>query len=173
MTTTVPQFRLTSADMTDGAPLGAAQYGRGAGGDNLSPQLSWSGFPPQTQSFVVTTHDPDAPGGSGFWHWAVFNLPASVTSLDAGAGSPGSRLLPRGAITLANDAGQRAYTGAAPPRGTGSHRYQFVVHAVDVARLDVAPDATPAELGMALHTHTLARAVLQAPGVHDGATAAR
>ena len=101
----VPQFTLSSADMSNGAPLGAAQYNQHAGGGNESPQLSWSGFPAETKSFVVTAFDPDA-AGPGFWHWAVFNLPASVTSLDAGVGAPGARL-PGGAITLQNDAGQR------------------------------------------------------------------
>lgn len=167
----VPQFTLSSPDMSDGAPLGAGQYGRGAGGANLSPQLSWSGFPAETKGFALTVYDPDAPSGSGYWHWALFNLPASVTSLDAGAGSPGSPLLPRGAVTLPNDAGQRGYIGAGPPKGTGTHRYQFIVHAVDVASLDVDPDATPAQLGMALHSHALARAVLQATGVFGGASA--
>lgn len=165
----VPQFTLSSADMSNGAPLGAAQYNHHAGGGNESPQLSWSGFPAETKSFVVTAFDPDA-AGPGFWHWVVFNLPASVTSLDAGAGAPGGRL-PGGAITLPNDAGQRGFFGAGPPRGTGRHRYQFIVHAVDVAELDVAPGSTPAELGAALVPHTIALGVLQATAVHGGAAA--
>ena len=165
----VPQFTVESADMSNGRPLGAGQYNHRAGGANASPQLSWSGFPAETKSFAVTVFDPDA-AGPGFWHWVVFNLPASVTSLDAGAGAVGNRL-PGGAITLANDAGQRGYFGAGPPKGTGPHRYQFVVHAVDVDALDVGPDASPDELGVALVTHTLALAVLQATGVHGGASA--
>ena len=165
----VPLFALTSTDMTDGAPLAAAQYGPGSGGRDLSPHLEWSGFPAGTKSFAVTVYDPDAPTGSGFWHWAVFNLPADCTSLPAGAGSPDGRLLPQGAVTLPNEGRQPAFVGAGPPAGTGTHRYQFIVHAVDVARLDIDPDSTPAVLGFNLHFHTLARAVLEATGAHGGA----
>ena len=167
----VPQFTLESADMSGGGSLGAGQYNNRAGGANASPQLSWSGFPPETKSFAVTVFDPDA-ASPGFWHWVVFNLPASVTSLDAGAGAVGTRL-PGGATTLSNDAGQRGYYGAGPPRGTGPHRYQFIVHAVDVAGLDVGPDATPDELAVALVPHTLALGVLQVTAVHGGASASQ
>lgn len=166
----VPLFSLTSTDMTDGRPLAAAQYGRGAGGADVSPQLSWSGFPAATRSFAVTVYDPDAPTGSGFWHWAVFNLPATVTSLPPGVGAAGGHLLPAGAVTLPNELGQRAFTGAGPPAGTGTHRYQFIVHAVDVPRLDVGPASTPAVLGFNLHFHTLARGILEATGVFGGAS---
>ncbi len=160
----VPLFRLTSSDLTDGQPLAAAQYGEGSGGEDRSPALSWEGFPAETASFALTTYDPDAPTGSGFWHWAVFNIPASVTALPAGAGSRGSGLLPAGAITLGNEMRQRNFIGAGPPAGTGVHRYQFIVHAVDVPRLDIDPDSTPAVLGFTLHFHTLARAVLTGTG---------
>ena len=167
----VPLFTLTSTDMSDGAPLAAAQYGPGSGGRNLSPHLEWSGFPAGTKSFAVTMYDPDAPTGSGFWHWAVFNLPADCAALPADAGAPGGRLLPRGAVTLPNEGREPAFVGAGPPAGTGTHRYQFIVHAVDVARLDIDPDSTPAVLGFNLHFHTLARAVLEATGVFGGASA--
>jgi len=90
----VPQFTLTSADMSDGQPLAAPQYGAESGGEDRSPELAWTGFPAGTKSFAVTMYDPDAPTGSGFWHWAVCNLPASVTSLRAGAGAPGGDALP-------------------------------------------------------------------------------
>lgn len=167
MTTTDPPFTLSSTDLAPHGPLGAAQYNRRAGGANVSPQLSWSGFPPGTKSFAVTVFDPDA-APPGFWHWAVANLPAAVTSLDAGAGAAGGRL-PGGAVTMPNDAGQRAFFGAGPPAGTGPHRYRFAVHAVDVADLGLSSDATPADLAAALRTHTLAQAVLEAIGVHGGA----
>ena len=158
----VPAFTLTSTDIADGQPLSPPQVSGvlGAGGEDLSPQLSWSGFPADTMSFAVTCHDPDAPTGSGFWHWAVADIPADVTELPAGAGSPGSPKLPAGAITLRNDAGSARYVGAAPPAGHGPHRYVFAVHAVDTEKLGVGADAAPAILGFNLFSHTLARALI-------------
>lgn len=157
----VPSFTLTSTDVSDGAPLGNSQVSGvfGAGGADVSPQLSWSGFPPETKSFAVTVYDPDAPTASGFWHWAVADIPVSVTELPAGAGSEGGEL-PSGAVTLRNDGGFAGYVGAAPPAGHGPHRYFVVVHAVDVDSLGVPPEASPAFLGFNLFSHTLARAIL-------------
>ncbi len=172
----VPQFSLTSTDMTDGGPLRPAQYGGDAGGADVSPQLSWWGFPAETQSFALTVFDPDAPTGSGFWHWAVANLPVSVTDLAAGAGAVGGDVagsaLPTSSLTLPNELRLTSFSGAGPPPGTGTHRYQFIVHAVDVPTLDLDPESTPAVLGFNLHFHTLARAVLEATGVAGGASAA-
>jgi len=165
----VPLFTLSSTDVTDGAPLHAAQFGAGAGGLDRSPQLSWSGFPAKTKSFAVTMYDPDAPTGSGFWHWAVLDIPASVTSLLAGAGAPGGALLPTGAVTLPNELRLTSFLGAGPPPGTGTHRYQFIVHAVDVPALDLDPGSTPAVLGFTLRFHTLGRAVIEATGAFGGA----
>ena len=123
------------------------------------PQLSWSGFPDGTQSFAVTVYDPCAPTASGFWHWAVADLPADVTELASGAGTEGGSL-PGSAFMLRNDAGIRGYVGAAPPPGHGDHRYYIVVHAVDVPSLGLPEDASPAYLGFNLSSHTLARATL-------------
>ncbi|MET0956101.1 MAG: YbhB/YbcL family Raf kinase inhibitor-like protein [Cryobacterium sp.] len=168
----VPQFSLTSSVMTHGGPLAAAQYGIGAGGANVSPDLAWSGFPAETQSFALTVYDPDAPTGSGYWHWAVFNIPAHVDSLPTGAGVENSPLLPAGSAVMPNDAREPTFVGAGPPPGTGTHRYQFVVHALDVPSLDVDLDASSAVLGFNVHFHTLARGVLEATGVAGGAEAA-
>lgn len=160
---TLPGFELTSTDVRPGERLSDPQVGESAGGGDVSPQLSWSGAPEATKSYVVTVYDPDAPTASGFWHWAVFNIPADVTSLDAGAGTPGSELLPAGAITLRNDGGVAGYVGATPPAGHGDHEYYVVVHAVDVETLDVPEDASPAFLGFDLFFHAIGRAVISAP----------
>lgn len=160
----VPSFTVTSTDVSDGGALQRAQVSGilGAGGEDLSPELRWSGFPAATRSFAVTVFDPDAPTGSGFWHWAVCNIPASVTELASGAGTPNSSNLPRSAVTVRNDAGTHGYVGAAPPEGHGPHRYVFAVHAIDVESLDVEPDAAPAILGFNVTFHSLARALLVA-----------
>ncbi len=158
----VPSFTVTSSDVAGGETLPSAQVSgiMGAGGEDVSPQLEWSGFPEGTRSFVVTVFDPCAPTASGFWHWAVANIPASVTSLPSGAGDDAGSGLPDGAVQLRNDAGSRRYIGAAPPEDHGPHRYYVVVHAVDVDALDVDADATPAYLGFNLFFHTLARAMI-------------
>jgi Raf kinase inhibitor-like YbhB/YbcL family protein len=161
----LPSFHLESASFADGQSLATPQVSgiMGAGGEDVSPQLSWSGFPDETRSFAVTVYDPDAPTASGFWHWAVANLPASVTELPAGAGD-GSNL-PGDALTLVNDGGARRYIGAAPPPGHGPHRYYVAVHAVDVDKLELDEDASPAYLGFNLFQHAIARAVIH--GVYE------
>src|SRR5689334_2080867 len=134
----VPSFTVTSTTLTEGGGTPPAQmsgiFGV-PGGEDVSPQLSWSGAPEGTKSYAVTVYDPDAPTGSGFWHWAVANLPGTVTELPAGVGDGSS--LPGDAITLRNDAGLRRFVGAAPPPGHGHHRYIVAVHALQVEKLDV------------------------------------
>lgn len=156
----LPGFTLTSTSLTDGQPLSKPQVSglMGAGGEDVSPQLSWSGFPEETRSFAVTVYDPDAPTGSGFWHWAVANLPATVTELPAGVGDGSD--LPGDAVTLVNDAGMRRFVGAAPPQGHGAHRYFIVVHAVGVEKLELTEDASPAYLGFNLFANAIARAII-------------
>jgi Raf kinase inhibitor-like YbhB/YbcL family protein len=160
----VPTFSVSSADSSDGATLASPQVSgiMGAGGEDRSPQLTWSGFPEGTKSFAVTVYDPDAPTASGFWHWVVTNIPASVTELPAGAGDKDGPNLPAGAVQHRNDAGFPGYIGAAPPSGHGPHRYYFVVHALDVEDLGVPAEASPAFVGFNLFGHTLARATLVA-----------
>ena len=157
----VPSFTLTSTDIADGETLSTPQVSGvfGAGGEDISPQLAWSGFPAETKGFAVTCYDPDAPTASGFWHWAVANLPADVTELPTGAGNPDATL-PDGAVMLAGDAGAKQYIGAAPPSGHGPHRYFFVVHALSEASLDVDSDTRPGLLGFQMFGTTLARAMI-------------
>ena len=154
-----PAFSLSSTDLADGGTLRNDQVyaGMGLEGGNRSPALSWAGFPAETQSFTIACFDPDAPTMSGFWHWAAIDLPASVTSLPAGAGTETG--LP-GGIHLRNDYGTRDYGGAAPPPGDAAHRYYFVVNALSVASLEVGPDASPAYAMFAAGFHTIGRAVL-------------
>jgi Raf kinase inhibitor-like YbhB/YbcL family protein len=146
----VPSFTLTSKDLTDGGLMPAAHV---SGGENQSPQLSWSGAPQGTEGYAITCFDPDAPTGSGWWHWFVLGVGVGTTSVGRGE-------LPAGAYCLRNDAGNKRYDGAAPPPGHGTHRYLFAVHALDEANLGVSADAAPAVGGFNLTFHTLARAVL-------------
>ncbi|BBY42193.1 YbhB/YbcL family Raf kinase inhibitor-like protein [Mycolicibacterium celeriflavum] len=158
----LPSFTLSSDTFSDGQAWGNDQVSgiMGAGGSDVSPHLKWSGFPEQTRSFAVTVYDPDAPTASGFWHWAVANLPATVTELPAGVGDGSSSGFPGDALTLRNDAGLKRFIGAAPPPGHGVHRYFVAVHAVDVEKLDLPEDATPAYLGFNLFQHAIARALI-------------
>jgi len=160
----VPSFTLTSTDIKPGQKLSRPQVSgiMGAGGEDVSPQLSWSGFPPDTKSFAVTAYDPDAPTASGFWHWAVCNLPPSVTSLASGAGDEDGSGLPEDALTIPAELRLPRFLGAAPPPGHGPHRYFFGVHALDLERLDVDPQSTPAVMCFTMFGHTLARAEIQA-----------
>ncbi|XVV15525.1 YbhB/YbcL family Raf kinase inhibitor-like protein [Actinoplanes sp. CA-131856] len=161
----VPSFDVTSDAAVDGKALPPAQMS-GAfgvpGGQDVSPGLSWTGAPEGTKSFAVTVFDPDAPTMSGFWHWAVANIPAAVTALPAGAGDSTGSGLPEGAVQLSNDAGLRQYVGAAPPAGHGEHRYFITVHALDVEDIGVPAGATPALLGFTMTGHILGRATIVA-----------
>ncbi|MEU2947229.1 YbhB/YbcL family Raf kinase inhibitor-like protein [Nocardiopsis alba] len=156
----VASFTVTSTDVADGKTLPTAQVSgiMGAGGQDVSPQLSWSGFPEETRSFAVTCFDPDAPTASGFWHWVVCDIPVDVTELAADAGNGSGQ--PEQAVTLRNDAGGHRYIGAAPPAGHGPHRYIFAVHAVDVPSLGLDSSASPAFLGFNLFSHALGRALI-------------
>jgi Raf kinase inhibitor-like YbhB/YbcL family protein len=158
----VTGFRLQSQDLKEGQPLPHDQVSDWVGGANLSPHLQWSNFPAETAGFAVTCYDPDAPTGSGFWHWAVANLGKSVTELPRGAGKADGSGLPSGALQLRNDGGTTGYMGAAPPQGDKPHRYIFAVHALNTDKLDVEPGSSPALLGFHITFHILARATLTA-----------
>ena len=158
----VASFEVRSDDVAEGQMLPMPQVSGifGAGGEDRSPHLSWSGAPEGTQSYAVTCFDPDAPTGSGFWHWVVFDLPASCTELASGAGDGEGSGLPDGAKQLRNDAGLSGYLGSAPPAGHGPHRYMFAVHALSVASLPIDENVSPAICGFNMFGTTLGRALL-------------
>ncbi len=151
-------FTLTGPTLNSAASLGMKHVLRGHGceGGNTSPALAWQNAPPATKSYAITAYDPDAPTGSGWWHWVVFNIPATATSLAEGASNTGT--LPAGTIDSLTDFGAPGYGGACPPAGDKPHRYIFTVYALDVATLDLKPTAMPALVGFMLGKHTLAKA---------------
>lgn len=150
----VPSFELTSTDVATGRQLHSAQTTGG-----ISPQLSWRGFPRHTESFVVTMYDQDATTGSGLWHWVVYDLPATRTSLPSGAGAPGSGELGAGVVQARNDIGVFGYTGAAPPAGQ-THRYFITVSALNIATVPAPSAVSPALLGATIVGNVIARASL-------------
>lgn len=155
---------LTSPDIKDGSTIANQQVFKGFGctGDNISPALSWSGAPANTKSFAVSIYDPDAPTGSGWWHWVVYNIPASTTSLPKDAGDPSKGLMPKGAVQSRTDFGSAGYGGPCPPPGDKPHHYRITVFALDVDQLPNAKgDAASAALvGFDINFHTLAKATL-------------
>lgn len=155
-------FTLESPQFAAGARLAEAQVynGFGCSGGNVSPELRWSGVPAGTQSLALMVHDPDAPTGSGWWHWVVWNIPATTTSLPAGAGNPAAGLLPVGAVQGNTDFGTPGYGGPCPPPGSKPHRYQFRLYALKVPRLDLPATATAAFVGFNVNANALAVAEL-------------
>jgi Raf kinase inhibitor-like YbhB/YbcL family protein len=158
------RFTLTSPDLKPGGTIPTKHVANvmGCPGQNVSPALSWSGAPAGTKSFVVTTYDPDAPTGSGFWHWVVYNIPASTTSLPAGAGDPKSGALPAGSTQGNTDLSQPGYLGPCPPKGDKPHRYIFTVYALKTAKLELPANASAAMVGFNVHGNQLAKATLTA-----------
>ncbi|HRP29211.1 MAG TPA: YbhB/YbcL family Raf kinase inhibitor-like protein [Burkholderiaceae bacterium] len=157
-------FTLTSPTIKPGATLADAQVfnGFGCSGKNVSPELKWSGAPAGTKSFAVTVYDPDAPTGSGWWHWVVYNLPADSTGLPEGAGAVDGKGLPPGALQGRTDFGAHAFGGACPPQGDKPHRYVFTVYALKTDKLDVPADASAALIGFMIHANKLGSATFTA-----------
>jgi Raf kinase inhibitor-like YbhB/YbcL family protein len=153
---------VTSADFANGATMPMAQVCARYGGGDRSPALAWSGEPAGTKSFAVTMYDPDAPTGSGFWHWTMFNIPASVHNLPEGAGDAGAKTLPAGAGEGRNDLGSPHYIGSCPPAGDPAHHYQITVFAVKTAKLPLTAESSGAVVGFNLHFNTLAKAQIVA-----------
>lgn len=153
------EFRLSSPDIQAGGSLSLTQVFKGFGceGTNQSPALNWHNAPKGTQSFALTLYDPDAPTGSGWWHWVVYNLPADSRGLVAGAGAEDGRQLPPGTIQGRTDFGSPGFGGACPPVGDKPHRYVFRLHALKVPRLELPKDATAALIGYMIHQNSLAQ----------------
>jgi hypothetical protein len=157
------KFVLKSADVAPNAKIAEKHVFKGFGceGGNVSPALEWSGAPAGTKSFAITVYDPDAPTGSGWWHWVVFNIPANVTKLEQGAGEAAGAKLPAGAVQSRTDFGAPGYGGPCPPKGASlkkPHRYIFTVHALKVDKLDLNADASGALVGYMLNANSLGKA---------------
>ncbi len=153
-------FRLTSPMIKDQGTIGNEHVynGFGCSGRNVSPELRWERAPKETKSFAVTVYDPDAPTGSGWWHWIIFNIPSSVTSLPAGAGNPDSGAAPPGSLQSTTDFGRPGYGGPCPPAGDKPHRYVFTVYALKVDQLPVQKEASGAMAGFYLNQNALGKA---------------
>lgn len=156
-----PHFVLSSPDFTSHGKLHRAQVNRRCGGRDISPALAWRDPPMGTKSFVLLMHDPDAPQAQGFWHWIVYDIPASVRSLPAGAGDASKHLMPAGAIQGRSDFGPVGYGGPCPPPGK-AHRYYFRIYALPVAKLNVPPNAAATVIAAYADATALGRAQLMA-----------
>lgn len=154
-------LQLSSPDIAAGGTIKPAQVYKGFGctGGDISPALTWSGLPAGSKSIAVTMYDPDAPTGSGWWHWVIYDIPPSLVGLAEGAGNPRSRAAPRGSLEGRTDFGTMAYGGPCPPPGP-AHHYILTVYALNVARLPVPRDASAALIGFMIHGHTLAKGTL-------------
>lgn len=153
-------FVLTSPSIGPDSLLTESQLfnGFGCSGKNQSPALKWTGIPEGTKSFAITVYDPDAPTGSGWWHWVVYNIPANVSELPSNAGKQKSDLLPTGAVQGRNDYGTYAFGGACPPPGDKPHRYIFTIYALKIEKIELPPDASAALIGFMINSNALGKA---------------
>ena len=157
-------FTLSSPTVKPGSTLTEAQVFKGFGceGKNISPALKWSGAPAGTKSYAVTVYDPDAPTGSGWWHWVVYNIPASATELPEGAGGADGKGLPAGAVQGRTDFGAAGFGGACPPAGDKPHRYIFTVYALKTEKIEAPADGTAALVGFMINANKLGKASFEA-----------
>ena len=156
------EFTLTSSRIGGQLTIDQVYSGFGCTGKNISPELKWTGAPKAAKSFAVTVYDPDAPTGSGWWHWVIFNIPADVNELKTGAGDPAKKLAPPGSVQSMTDYGKPGFGGACPPIGDRPHRYIITVFALDVPKMDLDEKAGAAYVGFNLNAHALAKASLMA-----------
>ncbi|HHD75803.1 MAG TPA: YbhB/YbcL family Raf kinase inhibitor-like protein [Campylobacterales bacterium] len=151
-------FTLTSKDLKGQLTKTQEFNSFGCSGENKSPELTWSNAPKGTKSFALTVYDPDAPTGSGWWHWLIVNIPSSSTSITTDASN--SKKLPKGALETVNDYGKTNFGGACPPEGDKAHTYIFTVHALDVEKLDLTAKSDSALVGYMINKHTIQKATL-------------
>lgn len=153
-------FTLKSKDLGGQATIQHVFNGFGCTGGNISPELHWENAPEGTKSFAVTIHDPNAPTGSGWWHWLIFDIPASTTALPSNAGNINAKLAPANAIQSITDFGQVGYGGPCPPEGHGFHEYLITVYALKTDKLGLDKNANPAMVGYYLNSNTIQKASL-------------
>jgi Raf kinase inhibitor-like YbhB/YbcL family protein len=153
-------FTLSSSTLGGEASVIEEFNGFGCTGENQSPQLSWKNAPEGTKSFAITMYDPDAPTGSGWWHWVVFNIPATVSEIPAKAGNPALKLMPEGVIQSITDYGKGGYGGPCPPNGHGLHQYIITIYALKTDKLELDENTSPAIVGFNLWSNTIAKASL-------------
>ncbi|MGS2718646.1 YbhB/YbcL family Raf kinase inhibitor-like protein [Eionea flava] len=156
-------LQLSSDDISHGEFMAKAQEfeGFGCSGDNASPHLTWSGAPAETKAFAILAYDPDAPTGSGWWHWQVVNIPAEVTAISTGAGTVDGKRMPAGSLQIENDYGSKSFGGACPPKKNGAHRYQFTIHALS-KKLALPDNASAALTGYFVNANSLASSTIEA-----------
>lgn len=152
------EFTLFSPDLQGQITEAQVLSGFGCSGKNISPALKWNHAPKDTKSFAVTMYDPDAPTGSGWWHWVVFNIPADVTALKANSGNISKGLMPTGAVQSITDFGSAGFGGSCPPKGSKPHQYIFTVHALSIDNLKLSKNSSPALVGYMLNANIIAKA---------------
>jgi Raf kinase inhibitor-like YbhB/YbcL family protein len=159
---TADALTLSSPEVKNGATIKNEQVFNAFGctGKNISPALTWSGAPAGTKSFALTVYDPNAPTGSGWWHWVVFNIPPTATGFPKNAGDLKANLMPQGVVQGRTDFGAPGYGGPCPPKGDKPHHYIFTLYALDVDHIDADANASAAFIGFNIHFHTLAKATI-------------